>query len=115
MLTDGIIGFASSYFTNTYTIDLPSYWANRDRNIYFAAFLQFAILGGGTLIYSASFTCLIATSNSSVGIDGSLVFDVGDWVLQICPQPVSIEDMLRVGLKFTEEFLNVTNTTVGGG
>ena len=76
---------------------------------------MFAAAGGNVFIYNAVYTCFIATSNSSVSIDGSLVFDVGDWVMQICPKPVGIEDMLRVGLKFQDEFLNVTSTAVGGG
>ena len=113
MLTDGIIGFASEYFNNTYTIDLPSYWANRDRNIYLVAFFMLAFIGSNAFIYSSYFYCFVATSNSTV-VDGELVFDVGDWVMQSCPQTVGIEDMLRVGLKFKDEFLNVTNTSVGG-
>ena len=113
MLTDGIVGFASSYFTNTYTIDLPSYWANRNRYIYLAAFVMLALNCGNIFINNAQYTCFVATSNSTV-VDGELVFDVGDWVMQSCPQTVGIEDMLRVGLKFKDEFLNVTNTSVGG-
>ena len=82
--------------------------------MYLAASLMFAVGGGPIFIYNAIYTCLVATSNSTV-VDGKLVFDVGDWVMQICPQTVGIEDMLRVGLKFKDEFLNITNTTVGGG
>ena len=113
VVTDGIIAYASSYFTNTYTIDLPSYWTNRDKNIYLGAFFMFAFEGGYLFVYNAIYTCLIASSNSSVGDDGSLVFDVDDWVMQICPQPVSIREMLRVGLKFEEDWLNITNIDEG--
>ena len=114
MITDGLVSFASSYFTSVYRIDPPLYWANRDRNIYAAAFLLIALIGGFTFIYNTVYTCFVASSNYTV-VDGELVFDVGDWVMQICPQPVGIEDMLRVGVKFTAEFMNVTNTIVGGG
>ena len=75
---------------------------------------MFAFRGGYAFILEAGFTCFVATSNSTV-VDGELVFDVEDWVMQRCPQTVGIEDMLRFGIKFTVEFLNVTNTTVGGG
>ena len=34
--------------------------------------------------------------------------------MQICPQPVGIEDILRVGVKFAAEFMNVTSTTIVG-
>ena len=108
VVTDGLIGFASSYFTDAYKIDLPLYWANRDRNIYYAAFLLIALFGINNFVFLAVNTCFTAASNSTV-VDGEVMFEVEDWVVQICPPPPKgIEDMSRVGVKFVTEFLNAT-------
>jgi len=108
VVTDGLIGFASSYFTDAYKIDLPLYWANRDRNIYYAAFLLIALFGINNFVFLAVNTCFTAASNSTV-VDGEVMFEVEDWVVQICPPPPEgIEFMSRVGVKFVAEFLNAT-------
>ena len=109
VVTDGLIGFASSYFTDAFKIDLPLYWANRDRNVYYAAFLMIAFSGFHRFVHLAVNTCFTAAISNSTVVDGEVMFEVEDWVVQICPPPPEgIEFMSRVGVKFVAEFLNAT-------